>query len=128
MMIDIDDGLMKVCVQYEEVSFNLFEAMKHSKDKGECFRVNATDEAILNVRKQAHISTPLEIAFTDAFNVINLKEEKEIEECLKELDTVREVPLKEAKLENLKEEVVQENNKLGLKMLPDHLKYVFLEE
>lgn len=60
MMIDIDDGLMKVCVRDEEVSFNLIETMKHSKDKGACFRVNATDEAILNVLKQTHISAPLE--------------------------------------------------------------------
>lgn len=34
MMINIDDGLMKVRVQDEEVCFNLFEAMKHLKDKG----------------------------------------------------------------------------------------------
>lgn len=33
MMIDIDDGLMMVCVQDEEVYFNPFEAMKHSKDE-----------------------------------------------------------------------------------------------
>ncbi|XP_050876054.1 uncharacterized protein LOC127079722 [Lathyrus oleraceus] len=33
MMIDIDDGLMKVRVQDEEVTFNLFDAMKRSKDK-----------------------------------------------------------------------------------------------
>ncbi|XP_058745879.1 uncharacterized protein LOC131618729 [Vicia villosa] len=32
MMIDIDDGLMKVRVQDEEVTFNLFEAMKHPKE------------------------------------------------------------------------------------------------
>ncbi|MCI69691.1 hypothetical protein A2U01_0090954, partial [Trifolium medium] len=34
MMIDIDDGVMKVRVQDEEVGFNLWEAMKHPKDKG----------------------------------------------------------------------------------------------
>ncbi|XP_058767104.1 uncharacterized protein LOC131640732 [Vicia villosa] len=33
MMIDIDDGLMKVRVLDEEVCFNLFEVMKHSNDK-----------------------------------------------------------------------------------------------
>lgn len=86
-MIGIDVGLMKVRVQDEEVSFNLFEAMKYSKDKGSCFKVNATDEVILEVQKQTHISAPLEQALTNAFNILNLEEEKEIEECLKELDT-----------------------------------------
>jgi hypothetical protein len=36
-LIDIDDGIMKVRVQDEEVSdevsFNLWEAMKHPKEK-----------------------------------------------------------------------------------------------
>lgn len=33
MIMDIDDGLMKVQVQDEEMCFNLFEVMKHSRDK-----------------------------------------------------------------------------------------------
>lgn len=37
MMIGNDYGQMKVRVQDEEVCFNLFEAMKHSKDKSDCF-------------------------------------------------------------------------------------------
>lgn len=115
MMIDIDDGLMKVRPQDKEVNFNLFEAMKHSKDKGACFRVDATDESIINMQKQVHITTPLERVLTDAFNVLNFEEEKETEECLKELDTAREVPLKEAQIEELKEEAIQENMKLELK-------------
>jgi len=31
MIIDVDKGKLKVCVENEEVSFNVFEAMKHSK-------------------------------------------------------------------------------------------------
>ncbi|XP_050885434.1 uncharacterized protein LOC127090986 [Lathyrus oleraceus] len=59
MMIDIDDGLMKVRVQDKEVTFNLFDAMKHSKDKGACFRVDAIDEEILKIQKQAYLTAPL---------------------------------------------------------------------
>ena len=40
-MIDIDDGLMKVRVQDEEICFNLFEAMKHSNDKKDCFKIDS---------------------------------------------------------------------------------------
>lgn len=57
MMISMDDGLIKVRVQYEEVSFNLFESMKNLKYKGACFKVQYTDEAIMDMRKQAHIPT-----------------------------------------------------------------------
>ena len=76
MMIDMDDGLMKVRVQDEEVCFNLFEAMKHSKDKSYCFRIDATDEAIMEVKRQVHAFTPLEKALTNAFKVLNGDEEK----------------------------------------------------
>lgn len=37
MMINIENGQMKVRVQDEEASFNLFETMNHFKDKGICF-------------------------------------------------------------------------------------------
>ena len=44
MMIDVDDGLMKVRVQDEEVTFNLFKAMKHPHDKHDSFRNDAIEE------------------------------------------------------------------------------------
>ncbi|XP_050876328.1 uncharacterized protein LOC127080035 [Lathyrus oleraceus] len=96
--------------------------MKHSKDKGAYSKVDATDEVIMDVQNQAHISAPLERALTDELNVLNLEEEKEIKNCLKELDATREIPLKEAKIEELKEESKHENNKLEVKMLSTHLK------
>ncbi|GAU10100.1 hypothetical protein TSUD_419960, partial [Trifolium subterraneum] len=43
MMIDIDDGVMKVRVQDEEVSFDLWEAMKHPKEKSVCCKLDATE-------------------------------------------------------------------------------------
>ncbi|MCI68003.1 hypothetical protein A2U01_0089262, partial [Trifolium medium] len=60
IMIDIDDGVMKVRVQDEEVSFNLWEAMKHPKDKGVCFKMDVFEEAILDVKKQVMKPSPLE--------------------------------------------------------------------
>jgi hypothetical protein len=128
MMIDIDDGIMKVRVQDEEVSFNLWEAMKHPKEKDSCFKLDATEEAILDVRKQAHSPSSLEQALTDAFEELDSDKEKEIEECLKELDALEEVSPLEANIEELKEESEPVKVKLELKTLPSHLKYVFLEE
>ena len=34
VIIDVDDGKLNVKVQDDEVQFNVFEAMKHPKDKG----------------------------------------------------------------------------------------------
>ncbi|MCI16277.1 hypothetical protein A2U01_0037419 [Trifolium medium] len=128
MMIDIDDGVMKVRVQDEEVSFNLWEAMKHSKEKDVCFKLDATEEAILDVRKQAHRPSSLEQALTDAFDELDPEKEKEIEECLKQLDALKEMSPLEAKIEELKDDEKPAEVKLELKTLPSHLKYVFLEE
>jgi len=48
MMIDLDDGVMKVRLDDEEVNFNIREAMKHSNDKGTCFKMDATEEIIMH--------------------------------------------------------------------------------
>lgn len=46
MMIDVDDGIIKVWVQDEEVIFNLFEEMHNSKGNGVCFNQDAVDETL----------------------------------------------------------------------------------
>ncbi|WJX86519.1 hypothetical protein P8452_68820 [Trifolium repens] len=109
MMIDSDDGIMKVRVQDEKASFNLWEAMKHPKDKGACFKLDATDEAIIDARKQLHKPSSLE-------------------DFLKKLDELEGVSPFEEKIEELKDEPRSVDVKLELKTLPSHLKYVFLEE
>jgi len=128
MVIDYDDGLMKVRLDNEEINFNLHNAMKHSKDKGACFKVDAMDEVVMDTRKQLHKPTALERVLTDALNVLSAEEEKEIEECLKELKTLKEIPPNKTKIEELKEKDKVEEIKVEMKVLPSHLKYVFLEE
>jgi len=44
VIIDVDKGKLKVCVENEEVSFNVFEAMKHPKDTNRCFRIDMIEE------------------------------------------------------------------------------------
>jgi hypothetical protein len=128
MMIDIDDGIMKVKVQDEEVTFNLWEAMKHPNDKGVCFKLDATEEAISDATKQVHTSSPLEQALTDAISDLDSEKQKQIEECLKDLDAFKEVSPLETEKEELKEKSKPVEVKPELKTLPSHLKYVFLEE
>ncbi|CAJ2643485.1 unnamed protein product [Trifolium pratense] len=128
MMIDIDDGVMKVRVQDEEVSFNLWEAIKHPNEKDICFKLDATDEAILDVRKQAHQPSSLEQALTESFEALDPEKEEEVESFLKQLDALKEVTPLEAKIEELKNDERPGEVKLELKTLPSHLKYAFLEE
>ncbi|XP_020203266.1 uncharacterized protein LOC109788842 [Cajanus cajan] len=42
VLIDVDDGKLKVRVNDEEVSFDVFDAMHYPKDKSSCFRVDST--------------------------------------------------------------------------------------
>jgi hypothetical protein len=131
MMIDIDDGVMKVKVQDEEVTFNLWEAMKHPNDKGACFKIDVTEKVIMEAKKQVYRPSPLEQVLTDAVNDLNPDIEREIDDCLKELDALNEVSPLEAKIEELKEESDEHKPvkvQHELKTLPSHLKYVFLDE
>nr|KYP54921.1 hypothetical protein KK1_001122 [Cajanus cajan] len=54
VLIDVDDGKLKVRVNDEEVNFDVFDAMHYPKDKSSCFRVDVIDELIEDSRK--HIS------------------------------------------------------------------------
>jgi len=51
VIIDVDKGKLKVCVEDEEVSFNVFEAMKHPNDKKDCFRLDVIYEEYSRVQK-----------------------------------------------------------------------------
>lgn len=51
LMIDVDNGQMKISVQDEEVSFNFFEAMKHSKDDENGFKIHAIEEDTADMEK-----------------------------------------------------------------------------
>src|ERR1051325_7151044 len=108
MMIDIDDGLMKVRVQDEEICFNLFEAMKHPMDKKDCFKIDVIEEATQEVNDE--------------------EDSRDIEECLEGMEISKEMHPWEEEEEVLKKDSKHEEPKLELKELPSHLKYVFLEE
>lgn len=46
MMIDVDEGVMKVRVHDKEVNFYLFEASKYPANKEICYQMDALDKAI----------------------------------------------------------------------------------
>lgn len=53
IMIDADNGQMKVRVQDENVTFNLLDTMKHPEGKGVFFQIDATKKSIQEVKKLA---------------------------------------------------------------------------
>lgn len=70
----------------------------------------------MEVKRQVHVSTTLEKALTNSLKILIEDEKKEIEECLRELEALEEIPPLEAKVENLKEEPKIKESELELKM------------
>jgi len=55
VIINVGKGRLKVCAQDEEVSFNVFEAIKYSNDQKEYFRVDVivVEPLMTLIRRQA---------------------------------------------------------------------------
>ncbi|XP_052724117.1 uncharacterized protein LOC128193955 [Vigna angularis] len=98
VLIDVDDGKLKVRVEDEEVNFNVFEAMSHPSDEGACFQVDVLDEACVTVEREIHVSSPLIKTLIDARESLNEEEEKMIEERLTDLDVLKEIPSNEMRV------------------------------
>ncbi|XP_019435443.1 PREDICTED: uncharacterized protein LOC109341924, partial [Lupinus angustifolius] len=95
VMIDVGAGKLKVRVQDDEVNFNVFEALQYPKDKGQCFSIDVIDEVCYEVTKQPQSYDPLEKALINLHTRFNEEEEQEIERCLQDLDSLKEIPLKQ---------------------------------
>jgi hypothetical protein len=58
-VIDVHDRKLKVQVQDEEVTFNVFEARKHPKEE-RLMRMELINKVLLTDRKQLHTTISLE--------------------------------------------------------------------
>ncbi|XP_068480948.1 uncharacterized protein [Phaseolus vulgaris] len=126
IMIDVDEGKLKVRVQDEEVSFDVFEAMKHPIDHNDCFRMDALDELYLENHREIFIDDSLMKAVLNDNENCEDCGEKEVKECLLELGKTKEV--QQRIFDELELNKANTPQKIELKQLPTHLKYVFLEE
>ncbi|XP_047183098.1 uncharacterized protein LOC124849233 [Vigna umbellata] len=88
VLIDMENGKLKVRVQDEEVNFNVFEAMSHPNDDKACFHFDTFDEVCMIQEKLVRVASPLEKTLIDAFEALNNEEEKLIDECLTDLDVL----------------------------------------
>jgi len=125
VMIDVDNGKLIIRVQGDEVQLYVFKAMKHPKDRGECFRMDVLDEVIFDSRKYIQRKDGLEKTLTEAFEEMSEVEGKKNSEYLQQLKAFREIPYNQSLFEEIKEEKPKEAT-IELKALPQHWKYVFL--
>jgi len=128
IIIDVDKGKLKVCVQDEEVSFDVFEAMKHPSGARECFRVDVLDEICTEQQTRLCTSEPLMKALSNNLEELNEWEEEEVKECWEKLGKAKEILESSAQKPEEIEEKSSKPQKIELKQLPPHLKYVFLAE
>lgn len=134
-LIDLEDGTLTLKVDDEVVKLNVLKAMKHPKEKEECYRVDMLNY-IVKEKLQTEVPVlPLERVLSLPPEIV--QESSDPRECdvLAMLEAFpsynRRTPTRWEEL-HPKEEVVVENSKkasvVELKQLPSHLKYVFLDE
>ena len=126
-MIDVQKGELRLRVQEEEVTFNVFNDIKHPHDNDSCFKVDVL-EAI--VSSQLGPSKPLETSLTH--DDPSFYEDKIVQEYVKWMDSFG--PNRRKYFESLgaiprrltpsieKPPIVEE------KQLPNHLRYTYLGE
>ena len=129
-LIDVDEGKLIVRIDDDEVKFNVFEALHYlEEDHHQCHMVDIVEQICEIGENQVIETSPLEKELIDAYSEAKEEEEQEIEESLEELEDPKERDDKgKIPLEKLPEAEKSEESKLELKLLPSHLKYVFLEE
>ncbi|CAL0301721.1 unnamed protein product [Lupinus luteus] len=128
VIIDVDDGKLKVRVGDQEVNFNVFEAMRHPRDKQNCFRVDIIDDIFLLDDIHMKSTNPLEKVLMGELEGISTGEDKLMKTYWAEMDAPRKVASDQKHVEKLCKDYIPEVPKVELKQLPTHMKYVFLEE
>ncbi|XP_014519721.1 uncharacterized protein LOC106776764 [Vigna radiata var. radiata] len=128
IVIDVENGKLKVRVQDEEVNFYVFHAMSHPKDDKACFQVDIVDELYMMQGNRVCDVSLLERTIIDECKDLNEEEEKLMEGCVRDLESSKEIPIEEVSFEKIELKEKVKESKIELKELPPHLKYVFLED
>ncbi|XP_014492427.1 uncharacterized protein LOC106754872 [Vigna radiata var. radiata] len=97
IVIDVENGKLKVRVQDDEVDFDVFQAMTHPTDDKACFQVNIVDELCMMQRARVRDISSLERAFIDDCEDLNEEDEKVIKECVRDLEATKEILLNSLK-------------------------------
>ena len=127
VMIDVDKAKLKVCVQDEVVSFNVFDAMKHPSDAKGCFWLDVLDRIYEEQKQSLLMTEPLMRILDGCKDQLEDLDEEEVSQLKIDLDRGK---VAENTMAHEAEGVGNKshNQTLELKQLPTHLKYVFLAE
>ncbi|KAL5569930.1 hypothetical protein UlMin_026505 [Ulmus minor] len=133
-LIDVHQGKLILRVQDEQVTFNVFEAMKFPSDVDACFEISVLDRVVAEKFHESFPSSPLENFILNGKTLGTLDDEGIIE-CYNNLDALpiyecpKSLKFKELGVFNVNNvSSKKEPPKLELKQLPSHLRYAFLEE
>ena len=104
-VVYVEKGKLELSVDDQKISFDLFEAMKHSSDQKACFDVDKVEREIELAATAMVLQSPLEKALNNHAECLTKEEEDELKVCIKELDgagenSVRNTAFKELKNSN----------------------------
>ncbi|KAL5538589.1 hypothetical protein UlMin_045511 [Ulmus minor] len=129
-LIDVQQGKLILRVQDEQVTFDVFEAMKFPTEVDSCFQINTLDRLISKSFEDKLPTLPLEACIVKSATVDD--EDEEIRHCAELLATLKDYlasdqAFKELDASETTSLVVKEDPpKLELKPLPSHLRYAYL--
>ncbi|PIN18141.1 DNA-directed DNA polymerase [Handroanthus impetiginosus] len=129
-LIDVQKGELIMRVQDQQITLNVFKPMKFSNESDECFSISIFDNL---AGKEAITERPLDPLECALFDLAN-EENKEDLEAVKALDASKF--FKPKGVESLERTTpskvlkpsIEEPPTLELKLLPNHLRYAYLEE
>ncbi|XP_075473961.1 uncharacterized protein LOC142505020 [Primulina tabacum] len=133
-LIVVQEGKLRLRVGEEEITFDFFNALKHTLHTDGCFRIDVVDSLVCNFVQDA-MTDPLEANVTTELKEDDLDEEKADIVAYFNANHPWRKPMR-MKLEDLGERIyltppkssIEEPPTLELKPLPPHLKYVYLGE
>ncbi|XP_057792999.1 uncharacterized protein LOC131009358 [Salvia miltiorrhiza] len=134
--IDVDSGMLSLEFDGDIVTFNIFEAMKHVEDPESVFMIDVIDPLVEEFVENFREDELERVIFSSLTEENTKTEENEaIREIIMQLYSTEEIPVRHlssrmpipTNTEPILPSVVKPP-KLDLKVLPQHLKYVFLGE
>ncbi|KAL5555432.1 hypothetical protein UlMin_037668 [Ulmus minor] len=134
-LIDVHQGKLILRVQDEQVTFNVFEAMKFPSNIDSCFAISVLNRVVAETFHENFPISPLKNCILYGRTIGDDYENDEIVECVKSFDalSIHELP-KNYKFRDIKAVQSEETQTkveppiLELKQFPSHLRYAFLED
>ncbi|XP_058189228.1 uncharacterized protein LOC131306817 [Rhododendron vialii] len=132
-LIDVQQGKLILRVQDEQVTFEVFEAMKYPSTTDTCFNIDVIDELVVENFEESHLAEPLEACLVQSGTTDS--DNSKISNCAHYLEASPPY-LPKGKLEYLtlgesttpQKPSIIETPSLELKPLPSHLKYAYLHD